>query len=153
MMLEAAPTPCRRTGFHIKSSSECAALVCVDPAVVQATCPAAVEQVGSIMSISPGLAASIAVWMLAAAATCVGALPPMVTVTVSTDCLPLDAVITSSPHCAVKPPYCTCCCTGQLGTPVGTAPVMVRSPQLTPVRGRATLSEPTRATVPAVVPK
>ena len=40
MMLEAAPTPCRRTGFHISSSSEWAALVCVAPAVVQATGPA-----------------------------------------------------------------------------------------------------------------
>ena len=42
---------------------------------------------------SPGLATSIAAWIESVAATWVGALPPMVTVTVSTDCLPLPAVM------------------------------------------------------------
>src|ERR1035441_10699623 len=76
---------------------------------------------------SPGAAASIALWIVAEAETCVGALPPMVTVTVSTDCLPLPAVMTSCPHCAVvvDPPglrfsYCVCCWMMQLGTPLGT---------------------------------
>src|SRR5947207_14010523 len=67
--------------------------------------------------------------MLAVGATRVGALPPIVTVTVSIDCFAFDGcpaaavltvVITSSPHCAGKPPYCACCCTAQLGTPEGT---------------------------------
>src|SRR4030088_2179720 len=79
----------------------------------------------------------------------------MVTVTVSIDCLPLAAVITSWPHCAVvapEPAYCDCCCTGQLGTPVGTLPVMRRSFQLTPVSACATPSDPTRATEHGPVP-
>ena len=53
------------------------------------------------------------------AMTWVGALPPTVTVTESIDCWPLPAVTTSSPHCAVLPPYCACCCTAQAGTGVG----------------------------------
>src|SRR5215469_8059113 len=101
MMLEAAPTPCRRSGFHTRSNSECTELECVAPAVVQATGEPAAVQVGSIMSMSPGLAALMAAWRLADAATWVGALPPMVTVTVSTDCLLLPAVMINSPHCAV----------------------------------------------------
>ena len=48
-----------------------------------------VVQVGSTMIKSPGAAASIAAWMVWLALTCMGALPPMVTVTASTDCLPL----------------------------------------------------------------
>src|SRR2546430_1012764 len=43
------------------------------------------------MIMSPGLAASIADWMVWPAASTVGRLPPTVTVTVSTDCLPLAA--------------------------------------------------------------
>ena len=55
---------------------------------------------------APGKAASIAAWIEPEAATwVVGALPPMVTVTASTDCLPLPAVMTSWPHCAEEPPY------------------------------------------------
>ena len=56
---------------------------------------------------SPGIAPSMAVWIEPEAATWVGTLPPIVTVTVSIDCLPLPAVMTSSPHCAVDPPYKT----------------------------------------------
>ena len=56
---------------------------------------ATVVQFGSTMSKSPGAAASIALWSLALALTCVGALPPMVTVTASIDCLPLPAVMTN----------------------------------------------------------
>src|SRR5258708_1734329 len=124
MMLEAAPTPCSRTGFHINSNSWWAALLggietgelggLGVPQEVGEVTPAVVTvqvggPVGSTMIRSPGLAASIALWMLPVAATWVGALPPMVTVTESTDCLPLAAVITSSPHCALEPPYCACC--------------------------------------------
>ena len=62
---------------------------------------------------SPGSAASIAAWIVVPSYEHVGVLPPMVTVTVSIDCLPLPAVMTSSPHCAVVtrkwPPYCACC--------------------------------------------
>src|SRR5205807_9834031 len=97
MMLEAAPTPCRRTGFHINNSSACDEAEWMAPGVVHATVPPAVlVQVGSIMIRSPGLAASIAAWTESVGATCVGALPPIVTVTVSIDCLPLAAVMTSS---------------------------------------------------------
>src|SRR5579859_953771 len=68
----------------------------------------------------------------------VGALPPMVTVTVSIDCLPLPAVMTSSPHRVACPgapvvlgfPYCTCCWTAQAGTLPGTVTVMEVSDQL-----------------------
>src|SRR5258705_4056007 len=103
MMLAAAPTPCRRTGFHISSSSWWLA------ATAGAVEVAGV--VGSTIIRSPGWAASMALWMLAVAATCVGALPPLVTGMPSVDCLPLLAVTTSSPHSALEPPYCTCCCT------------------------------------------
>ncbi len=89
---------------------------------------------------SPGLAASIALWMLADAATWVGALPPTVTVTVSMDCLPLAAVMTNWPHCVEVVPvglYCACCCMRAIRhAAVGTVPVIVVSLQLTPVRGR-----------------
>src|SRR4029077_19353521 len=55
---------------------------------------------------SPGLAASMACWMEptpvgdigVVPATYFGALPPTVTVTASTDCLPLPAVMSSSPQ-------------------------------------------------------
>ncbi len=89
-------------------------------------------------------------------ATCVGALPPIVTVMVSTDCLPLAAVITSWPHCMAEPPYCACCVTGQVdwaAVRAGTVPVITRSPQLTLPRGCATPLASSRATVPAVLPK
>src|SRR5579862_9099647 len=131
MTLEAAPTPCRRTGFHISTISWCAAcaaacvgVVASSAALLHATCVAALVQVGSMMIKSPGLAASIAAWIEPDAATCVGDLPPMVTVTVSIDCWPFAAVICSWPHCAVEPPYCACCCTAQLGTPGGTVTVI-----------------------------
>ena len=62
---------------------------------------AAVAQVGSTMIKSPGAAASIALWIEPEAGTWVGGLPPTVTVTVSTDRLPLPAVMTSSPQRAV----------------------------------------------------
>src|SRR4029077_451313 len=78
--------------------------------------PVVVLQVGSMMIKSPGLAASIAPWIEPEAATWVGALPPTVTVTASTDCLPLPAVITSSPQRACEPPYCACCWMVHRGT-------------------------------------
>src|SRR5579864_9068241 len=93
--------------------------------------PEAVLHVGSTMIRSPGAAPSIALWIVPEAETWVGALPPMVTVTVSIDCLPLPAVITNSPHCAAEPPYCACCCTAQAGTFEGTVPVIFVSVQVT----------------------
>src|SRR6267143_2211315 len=87
--LEAAPTPCSRTGFHISSISWWAAWVWTVVLLVHApglVGAAAVAQVGSMMIRTPGLAASIAAWIESDAATWVGALPPTVTVTVSTDC-------------------------------------------------------------------
>src|SRR6266576_3105857 len=119
MMLEAAPTPCSRSGFHMIRISTWLELVWVVVAVVHATGvlgAVGVAQVGSIMSKSPGLAASIALWMLAEARTWTGALPPIVTVTLSIDCLAFDG------------------CTAQFGTPVGTLPVMSKSLQDTAVR-------------------
>ena len=82
--------------------------------------------------------------------TWVGVLPPIVTVTVSTDCLPFAAVITSSAHCAGGALRCW---TAQAGTPLGTVPRISVSLQLTPVSARATPSLPTRATVPGPLPK
>src|SRR6516164_1488940 len=78
---------------------------------------------------SPGIAASIAPWIVLEALTWVGAFPPMVTFTASTDCLPLPAVITSCPHSAAEPPNCACCCIGHAGTPDGTVTVIDRSVQ------------------------
>ena len=114
------------------------------------------------MSMSPGEALSIAFWMLLltpVAVTWNGALPPIVTVTASIDCLPLPDVITSWPHLAgavvAGPPYCTCCWIGQF-IPAGdstagvTWAVMVVSVQPVTARVRATPSAPTRATVPPV---
>src|SRR5579864_4920409 len=92
-------------------------------------------QVGSTMSKSPGAAASIALWTDWFAETWVGVLPPMVTVTVSTDCLPLPAVTSSCPHWALEPPYCACCCIAQLGTPDGTVTRICVSDQLSMVAG------------------
>ena len=63
--------------------------------------PAASLQVGSTMIRSPGAAASIALGS-SGGGDVVGALPPMVTVTASMDCLPLPAVMTNWPHCAVR---------------------------------------------------
>src|SRR3981189_3102084 len=108
------------------------------------------------MSKSPGEAASIALWMLSEARMCFGGLPPIVTVTVSIDCLAFDGwpaaavlavVMTSWPHCASEPVYCACCCKVQFGMPHGTFPLIVKSLQDTLVRGRDTPSLPTRATV------
>src|SRR6516225_8888674 len=153
MTLEAAPTPCSRTGFHMMTSSWCVAVeLVVATAVVHATGPTGFEQVGSIMIRSPGAAASIALWILAEAATCVGALPPMVTVTVSIDCRWLSAlVMASSPHCAVDPPYCACCCMVQVGTPAGTFNTMPVSVQV--VMFAADTLMPPMVTVPFVPPK
>ena len=73
---------------------------------------------------SPGCAISMASWMEwnvpAVGFTCVGCLPPTVTVTASIDCLPLPAVTTSSPQCAGEPPYWACCCRVHSGTLAGT---------------------------------
>src|SRR5215468_4899709 len=94
--------------------------------------------------------------MVLFAASTVGFLPPTVTVTVSTDILPLPASITSSPHfavVAVVPAYCTCCCTAQFGKPLGTLPVICKSPQFTPVSAWATPSLPTSATEQGPVPE
>src|SRR6267143_961364 len=117
MMLEAAPTPCSRTGFHISNSSWWAegdathvAVGAITPAhVVTAAAVALGTNVGSTMIRSPGAALSIALWIESEARTWVGVLPPMVTVTVSIDCLPLAAVMTSSPQRACEPPNCACC--------------------------------------------
>ena len=84
-----------------------------------AVAPAVVVQVGSTIIKSPGEARSIAVWMLPEAATCLGVLPPTVTVTASIDCLPLPAVIISSPQLAEELLYCVCCWMTQAGTGVG----------------------------------
>src|SRR5207253_1784480 len=92
MTLEAAPTPCSRTGFHISSISWWTACTAGTPLLAGVT--------GSTMIRSPGLAASIAAWIEPEAATWVGVLPPTVTVTVSTDCWPAFVVMTSSPHTA-----------------------------------------------------
>src|SRR5437868_13124817 len=62
------------------------------------------------MIMSPGAAASIADWIVLPAAIRVGFLPPTVTVMASMDCLPLAAVITSSPHRAGVVPAGTFSC-------------------------------------------
>src|SRR5512147_689884 len=78
----------------------------------------------------------------------------MVTVTVSMDCLPLALVITSWAHRMLDgAPICWIVQVEAEAGMAGTAPVIVPSLQLTPVSGRDTPSLPTRATVPAVVPK
>src|SRR6516162_1960796 len=83
------------------------------------------------------------------AATRIGRLPPIVTVTVSTDVLPLAAVMTSWPHRAgaapapltIGPPNWRCCCTAQVGkvwpapSEKLTLPWIVPSTQLTVVSG------------------
>src|SRR4029077_15591108 len=152
MTLEAAPTPCSRTGFHISNISWWAACEWTVVAAVHAALVvgvAAAAQVGSTMSKSPGLAMSIAAWIEPEAATWVGAFPPTVTVTVSIDCWPAAVVMTSSPHWVDVVPegaYCACCCTAQFGNPLGTIPVIVASDHDTPVRACAKPSAPTRAT-------
>src|SRR2546423_4623975 len=73
MTLEAAPTPCSRTGFHISSISWWTACTAGTPLLAGVT--------GSTMMRSPGWAASIAAWIEPEAATWVGVLPPTVTVT------------------------------------------------------------------------
>src|ERR1700688_3641312 len=113
MTLEAAPTPCSRTGFHMSTSSLYAP--------------------GLTIIKSPGCAASIAAWIVGlSVGTWVGALPPIVTVTVSTDCLPLPAVIRISPHFVLVAPgaYCACCCKPQSATPEGTVTTIWLSLQL-----------------------
>src|SRR5437667_11735552 len=76
IMLEAAPTPCSRTGFHMSKISLWVVAERVAPAVVHATAaPVVVVQVGSIMIRSPGAAWSIALWIEPEARTWVGALP------------------------------------------------------------------------------
>src|SRR5229473_1160406 len=77
MMLEAAPTPCRRTGFHIINNSLWAASVSTQVAVGAVTpaheVPAAEVALGvkpgSTMIKSPGAAASIALWIEPVAGT------------------------------------------------------------------------------------
>src|SRR6516165_10503921 len=91
------------------------------------------------MIMSPGLAASIADWIVWPAASSVGCLPPMVTVTVSIDCLPAAVVITSSPQFAAEtgglapagPPYLLCCWTAQADPPEGARKEIGVSPQVT----------------------
>ena len=61
MTLAAAATPCSRTGFHISNNASWIAGTAGSAAVARVA--------GSIISMSPGLAASIAAWMLAVAAT------------------------------------------------------------------------------------
>src|SRR5438445_9688514 len=59
-MLETAPTPCNRTGFHMINISLWETWEWVAPVVVHATrLPVVFLQVGSMMIKSPGLAASI----------------------------------------------------------------------------------------------
>src|SRR4029077_5171708 len=96
---------------------------------------------------SPGAAASMKAWTEPEAGTCTGCLPPTVTVTASTDCLPLPAVITSSPQRAgvvvepgPGPPNWTCCWMVHSGTGIvperpGTVTVMVVSLQPVMVAG------------------
>src|SRR5882757_2817098 len=82
----------------------------------------------------------------------VGVLPPTVTVTVSTDFLPLPEVITNSPHWAFDPPYCVCCCMAQSGTPVGTVTVIwvsLQPPAVTVAGTPPMVTDP----VPCVGPK
>ena len=89
---------------------------------------------------SPGLAKSIADWMVVPAAITVGVLPPIVTVTVSTDLLPLAAVMASSPQRAELPVLAGVvrCAMVQVDTEdgmVGTVPVIWESLQETFVMG------------------
>src|SRR6516162_9024158 len=98
--------------------------------MLQVVAAPAVVQVGTMMIRSPGAAASILLWIESEALTWVGVFPPIVTVTVSIDCLPFPAVMSSCPHCAVDPPYCACCCIAQLGTLLGTVTSIAVSDQL-----------------------
>ena len=131
------------------------------PVVVHGTtvavAPEPVVQVGSTMIKSPGEAASIALWIVPEAATCTGFLPPTVTVTASTDCLPLAAVITNSPHRVDWPgapwvlglPYCTCCWMTHAGTLPGTVTTIWVSLQL-PTVAAAPVSY-THLTLPTIL--
>src|SRR3954451_21914802 len=114
MIVFAAPVPCRRTGFHMISSS--------------------LYEPGGTMIRSPGAALSIADWIVCPGATKVGLVPPTVTVTASIDCLPFAAVMTNSPHSALVVPdgvYCACCCRAHVGMLFGTVTLIGESPQLT----------------------
>src|SRR5207247_11284929 len=94
-MLVAPPTPCSRTGFHMINISVWLTVVSTHVVLgavavaheVPAGAVAAGVNAGSTMIISPGAAASIAAWIDCDAVTCVGLLPPIVTVTVSIDCI------------------------------------------------------------------
>src|ERR1700719_4277997 len=100
---------------------------------------------------SPGDAESIALWIVPEAGTWVGALPPIVTVTASIDCLPLDAVTISSPHFAgvVGPRYMVCCWIAHSGTPARGPPTTICvSPKL-----ETAAVAPQMFTFPAVLPK
>src|SRR5215469_3463049 len=97
---------------------------------------------------SPGDAASMALWIVPLGRTCVGILPPTVTVTLSMDCLPLVAVITISPHSAGDPPYCACCWMLQAGTLAGTAATICES-----LHEFIAAVTPPMVTVPCVEPK
>jgi len=121
-------------------------------------------QVGSTMSKSPGEARrsrsgccpseDVLRW-----------LPPIVTVTVSIDCLAFDGapapavlavVMTSSPHLAAVVPagvYCACCCTAQFGTPTGTLPVMSSRSTLHSSGGERRYRCRREQQYPAVLPK
>src|SRR5438034_1340048 len=121
-MLVAPPTPCSRTGFHMINISLWLAVVSTHVVLgavavaheVPAGAVAAGVNAGSTMIMSPGVAASIAAWIDCDAVTCVGLVPPIVTVTVSIDCLRMGAaavptfpvVMINSPQRAVEPPYC-----------------------------------------------
>src|SRR6266852_1825268 len=66
MILEAPPTPCSRTGFHMINNSLCAPGECTlvaEGVVHAAAAPVAVVHVGSTRIMSPGAAASIAAWI------------------------------------------------------------------------------------------
>src|SRR5436309_14015479 len=119
MMEEADPTPCSRTGFHISTSS------LYFPA-------------GTII-MSPGDAASIHAWIVPPQSpSTFGCFPPIVTVTLSTDCLPFPAVMTNWPHSVGVAPgaYCGCCWMLQAGTLAGAVTTICVSLQL--VIGAAT---------------
>ena len=114
---------------------------------------------------SPGRAASMACWMEPTPvgdigtlpATYFGWLPPTVTVTESTDCLPLAAVMSNCPQYVLpalplKPLYYCCCCIAHNGMPLapptdGTVTVICES--LQPVTCAAA---PPMVTVPCVPP-
>src|SRR5438270_13715811 len=101
MMLEAAPTPCSRTGFHIINNSLWAASVSTQAEVGAVTPahevpPAAGAdggKPGPTMIKSPGAAASIALWTEPGPRAWGGASPPTATVTGPRACLPAPATL------------------------------------------------------------